>query len=69
MNKYSIEEVQGMNASREPRKITAKSLDHAKTNATRGQAFKGTWLHIYDSDMNHIARKNPHNKKWEDTPQ
>jgi hypothetical protein len=68
MNTYKIEETQGINNTRAPRVISVKTLAHAKTNASRGQSFYGTWLHIYDEQGNHIARKNPQTKKWENTP-
>ena len=68
MTTYQIAETQGMNDARETRTVTCKTLAHAKTNASRGQCFHGTWLHIYDEKGNHLARKNPQTNKWENTP-
>lgn len=69
MEVYFLEETTGAGIHRHKFKIEAKNLRHAKIRCTDEQCFFGTWLHLYDKDKNHIARKNPHSGKWETTPQ
>ncbi len=68
MLNFKTMETQGSNDTRDYMIISAKSLSHAKTIASRAQAFHGTWLHIENEQGHHLARKNPNSGKWENTP-
>ena len=62
---YYMMEKQNANSYREPTPLAAKTLDSAKREATRLQAFEGTVLEIGCDPKNWQALCRKENGKWQ----